>query len=463
MNIKTLFIFFITILMTLSVSFALEASRNEAEAATLSLSCSSSTSSSVTLRYSYSNATSPAIYRGGTRVAGFPSGSNSGTYTNRGLSAGTSYTYTLRSGSATNSATCKTEGGSTTTVQPRTYTPVTRTAPTITYPTYNQPRVTTTYTPLYPSYTPTYQPVYVPGRVTTTTPAPTPTPVLVKSPEGTLSCLSVSENSVTLGYTLKDATNASVFRGTERVHAIGSGTRSGSFVEEGLAPDTTYEFYLRNGLFNYSDQLSRVICTTEKKVEEEKKEELYITKSVKSLERDGSLLNNITVAPGEKVSFSIRISAGEKDVTGVEVRDILPGKVISLGNLRLDGTSVSGNIEEGVNIGTIYAGESKTLTFDAQINSRDHFDVGSTTLVNTARVTSREVSKSDTATLYVIKGEVAGPPTEVPTGITGNGFVDYAMIPLSALSLIFIFFKAPILGAVRRVNDLRTEMISELI
>jgi uncharacterized repeat protein (TIGR01451 family) len=480
MKVKSLFIFFTIITVTILASFALEASRNEVEAATLSLSCSSSTSSSITLRYSYSNATSPAIYRGGTRVAGLPSGSNSGTYTNRGLSAGKSYTYTLRSGNTTRTATCRTSGGTTTTTPRATTTPRTTTTSRTTYPTYSYtptyaPRAQVTdWKPLMPSYTPTYaspasqtdwKPLmpsytYAPTPTTTTTPTPTPTP---KTVSGTITCVSATENSITISYNLENAENASVFRGTTRVNVIGSGTRSGSFVETGLAPGTSYEFYLRNGLFNYSNQLSRVLCRTESRTISEEKEELYVTKVVRSQERESGWVNSVTVSPGETVSFSIRVTAGESNLNSVELKDILPRNMEYVGNLKIDGTSVSGNIIEGINIGGISRTQSKTITFDARVYPRDYFEVGTTTLTNTARASYSNIVATDTATLSVIKGEVAGPPTEVPTGVTGNTFFDYVLLPFLLTALAFILFRKNIIGLVKKLEDTRREVRAEWI
>jgi uncharacterized repeat protein (TIGR01451 family) len=472
MKIKSLFIFFTIITVTLLTSFVLEANINEVEAATLSLSCSSSTSSSVTLRYSYSSATSPTIYRDGSKVAGLPSGSNSGTYTNRGLSAGTSYTYTLRSGNTTKTATCKTSGGTTTV--PKTSTPTTTSpAPKTTYPTYSYtpvyaaPAPVTDWKPWYPEYNPTYAPSapvtdWKPWYPEYTPTYSTQTPVQ-SIPAGSIRCSAETENSITLSYDLENGNNAAVFRGDERIHAIGSGTRSGSFVESGLAPGTTYEFYLRNGLFAYSDQLSRVSCKTKDQSVVDSEKEFYIQKSVRSLEREGTWVNSITVSPGEVVSFSIKVTAGDTNLNSVEVKDILPRNIEYLGNIKVDGASALGNITEGVNIGGISRLQSKTVTFDAKIYSRENFDIGTTILTNTARVSSLGVTLTDTAVLNVIKGEVAGPPTVVPTGITGNTTFDYLLLPLLLTALLFILFRKHFLVLVKRLEVARNELKAEWI
>ncbi len=165
MNIKSLFIFFITIFLTLSVSFVLEVRKNEVEASSLSISCGPSTSSSITVRYSYSSSESVKLYVDGSSRATFAPGSQSNrSYTARSLSPGRSYTFTIRSGSSARSTTCKTNSVTTTKTPSSTTTvpSTTRTVPTTTYPTYSYnpvyaaPAPVTNWKPLHFKYTPVY-------------------------------------------------------------------------------------------------------------------------------------------------------------------------------------------------------------------------------------------------------------------------------------------------------------------
>ncbi|MEA2092764.1 MAG: hypothetical protein U9P61_02235 [Patescibacteria group bacterium] len=66
-------------------------------------------------------------------------------------------------------------------------------------------------------------------------------------PSGTLSCVITTEDSIKVGYTTNDATDAHLFLGSTSVLDIGSGDDSGSYTEDGLEADTTYTFYLRDG------------------------------------------------------------------------------------------------------------------------------------------------------------------------------------------------------------------------
>ncbi len=46
-------------------------------------------------------------------------------------------------------------------------------------------------------------------------------------------------------------------------------------------------------------------------------------------------------------------------------------------------------------------------------------------------------------------------PTEVPTGVTGNGFLDYFLLPLLLSILIFIVFKKQIIAFTKRLERAR--------
>ena len=280
-------------------------------------------------------------------------------------------------------------------------------------------------------------------------------------PSGTIRCYDATEDSITVSYEVEHGSNASVFRESNRIVVIGSGTRSGSYTATGLTSGTSYDFYLRNGLFTYSDKLSKVTCKTESRPEPEIEEKLYVEKSVKSIERDSNWVNSISVNPGEKIRFSIRVGTGKGEISNIKVKDILPSRVSVIGNLKIDGGPVSGDIEEGINIGSIPASRSKIITFDAEVHGRSEFSVGSTTLINKATVSSKDIHAEDTASLKVIKGEVVGPPTKVPTGVTGIDFVDYLGIPLFLFSGIGLLFRRHLLTLLSRLAWIRREVRSD--
>jgi hypothetical protein len=275
---------------------------------------------------------------------------------------------------------------------------------------------------------------------------------------GELSCYSSTDNSIRLSYDFYGGSNVSLFRGSTRIETWTQSSRSGRITDTGLSADRSYTYYLRNGRFTSSTLLDRVVCRTS---DDDKEESLSITKRVKSVERDTVYYNSLGVSPGELVNYSIRVTANDALAKDVVVKDSLPARVNYVGNLRVDGTRVSGDIEKGLNIGDIEEGEHKEVTFDARIAGRDHFLIGITSITNVARVTSKNDTETDTATVRVTRERITVTPTEIPTGITGNTFMDYVALPFIFTILLFIIFKRHFLALVRKIEGARKEVREE--
>ncbi len=282
-----------------------------------------------------------------------------------------------------------------------------------------------------------------------------------KDPWGDLECDYEGEDFITLFYDVENATNASIFRGSTRIRTVGSGDRSGTYRDTGLSPDTSYVYYLRNGRSTSSERLARVVCRTDS---EEKEEELTVRKRVKSLDRDTYYTSSLNALPGELLSYSIRITAGDDRVRDVEVKDTMPSDRIRYdGNLRVDGTRVSGNIEDGIDIGNIDGGEYKEVTFNAKVAPRDEFLIGTTSITNVARATSRDTTDTGSATVRVKRERPTAPPTEVPTGITGNGAVDYVLLPFLLIVVTLFLFRRQFGEMVKKIGETGKEVRADFM
>lgn len=274
---------------------------------------------------------------------------------------------------------------------------------------------------------------------------------------GDLTCYSETKNSITLSYDAENVTNASIFRGSTRIRTVGSGNVFGTYRDTGLSPDTSYVYYLRDGRYTSSDRLARVVCSTD--YEEEKEEELVVTKRVKSLDRNIGYTSSLSALPGESLNYSVRIDAEKEDARDVIVKDTMPGEKIKYdGNLRVDGVRVSGNIENGIDIGDISKGDYKTVTFDAKVTQREDFLIGTTSITNVARATSKNATDTGKATVHVTRKRPTAPPTEVPTGITGNGIVDYILLPLLLAMTILFLFRKQFSGLAKRIENVSREV-----
>ncbi|MDP2864433.1 MAG: hypothetical protein Q8N73_02140, partial [bacterium] len=168
---------------------------------------------------------------------------------------------------------------------------------------------------------------------------------------------------------------------------------------------------------------------------------LNISKTVRNITDNTTFQESVAADPLERVEFNILItSTGSTGVQSVIVKDSLPLHITYQNNLKIDGISSAGDILTGLNLGTISPGQSKVITFEAQVSSEDQFIYGITTLTNAAIAYNVNTAKTDTAQIIVPRKAVAGAATEVKTGIV-NRALDYILFPLIITFIIILVFK----------------------
>ncbi len=179
-----------------------------------------------------------------------------------------------------------------------------------------------------------------------------------------------------------------------------------------------------------------------------------INKTVRNTTDNTAWQNEVSADPGEFLVYSIQITAtGGSSVSNVILTDTLPAKIIYRGNLKIDGVSSSGDIISGLNLGTLYSGQSKTVTFEAQAASVNDFNFGTTTLTNTATVSSGSTTNSDTATVSVLKRGVAGAVTGISTGVN----------PLYVLPFFVLILSLILYLSVRYLENSKNPLIRKML
>ncbi|MBM3257860.1 MAG: DUF11 domain-containing protein [Candidatus Nealsonbacteria bacterium] len=168
-----------------------------------------------------------------------------------------------------------------------------------------------------------------------------------------------------------------------------------------------------------------------------------VEKTIRNLSKGTGYSDLIYAEPGEVLTVGIVVRAGNSTLYNVTVKDTLPSGFIFRGELKIDSVSTSGDILNGLNIGTLSAGQQKIITFRADVASAESFTFGQTQLTNTALATSASYSKSDTAKVIVSRGAVAG-ATTISTGLTNNLFLDSFLLPLLATLLLIWILKSKI-------------------
>jgi len=168
---------------------------------------------------------------------------------------------------------------------------------------------------------------------------------------------------------------------------------------------------------------------------------LNISKTVRNITDNTTFQESISADPLDRIEFNILItSTGSTGAQNVTVKDSLPLHITYQNNLKINGVSSAGDILTGLNLGTISPGQSKVITFEAQVASEDKFIYGITTLTNAAIAYNVNTAKTDTAQIIVPRKAVAGAATEVKTGIV-NRALDYILFPLIITFIIILVFK----------------------
>lgn len=195
---------------------------------------------------------------------------------------------------------------------------------------------------------------------------------------------------------------------------IGSlaGRQTKSITFEVRVAQESYFSYGLNTLTNYGyvrgDNISQRSDTAQVLVRRETQPtgDLSIYKTARNITRgESSWSKVITAKPGEQVAFSLRIeSISNSTIYNIIVSDALPYQLSYIsGSTRIDGSYTSDGITRGgINLGSFYARQVKTITFEATIASETSFVFGTNVLTNYGYVRADNISqRNDTAQVNV--------------------------------------------------------------
>lgn len=156
---------------------------------------------------------------------------------------------------------------------------------------------------------------------------------------------------------------------------------------------------------------------------------LLVEKLARNISQKQAAWQNIVSAvPYDRIEFKIELTA-TSDTANIFLKDLLPQGLSYQGNLKIDGKASNQNITSTLKIGDLAAGQTKVVTFQAQVLPENSFNIGTTGLTNLVQVRANFMPEiSDSASLNVIKGPakfaVAGqeeaPYAEVSDDATGT-------------------------------------------
>ena len=101
----------------------------------------------------------------------------------------------------------------------------------------------------------------------------------------------------------------------------------------------------------------------------------------------------LQMAPGENIDFLMIVkNLGDKQ-ENISAKAELPAEVVYKGNLKLNNESVSGDIKQGVNIGSLESKEVKIITFQGQVEKQSAIKNKEVNIVATAK--AGDLSQTD--------------------------------------------------------------------
>jgi uncharacterized repeat protein (TIGR01451 family) len=183
---------------------------------------------------------------------------------------------------------------------------------------------------------------------------------------------------------------------------------------------------------------------------------LTVNKTVRNLSNGSGFASSTYASPSDMVMFMITVQAnGAQTAQNVFVRDLFPANLIyknqlvvacsstgstygNYNNCNNSNYNYSGDVTSGINLGAVYAGQTVTITYQAQLASAYNFSYGTTTLNNNVSVTSSNGSNpTSNASIIVTRTAVYG-ASAVSTGLTNNFWADSFFLPL-LITLILIW------------------------
>jgi uncharacterized repeat protein (TIGR01451 family) len=160
---------------------------------------------------------------------------------------------------------------------------------------------------------------------------------------------------------------------------------------------------------------------------------LQVTKTGRNLSLGNLNWSPSTAAsPSDILQFNITVqNTGTQTVNNVTLTDTLPQTLLYNNNLTVDGLPNFGTITS-LSLVSINPGQTRTVTYQAQVAPAQNFSFGASTIINSATVSSSDYGVTrgtGSASVIVTRQGVLG-ATTVSTGLTNNFFADSFFLPL---------------------------------
>lgn len=166
-----------------------------------------------------------------------------------------------------------------------------------------------------------------------------------------------------------------------------------------------------------------------------------VTQKIRNLTKQNFVwMDSLQADAGDRIEFQITLTwQGTQSTQNVLLHEALAEKLLYVNNLKIDGTPLPGDISrENVGIGTLTSGQSRIVSFEAQVVAAELLNPGTANLVNTVTVFNSEGGATTSTSVQVTK---PGSPTDVSTGPLSLWMIWFALffvVALFAGSFLFL-------------------------
>ena len=178
-------------------------------------------------------------------------------------------------------------------------------------------------------------------------------------------------------------------------------------------------------------------------------EGLAVSALVKLKGENNPWKKDLSVEPGDDLSFLVVVATAQNtSAENVVFQNVLPQNIQFVGDLKINDSFSGGSLVGGVDLGTLSAGESKIITFEARVEPVANFSLGSTYLnnISTVRYDDGKIV-NDSVGIEVIKSEslaAAGSLFSQIVKIIGSAafwlVILFLIILLIVMSLVAYYF-----------------------
>ena len=146
------------------------------------------------------------------------------------------------------------------------------------------------------------------------------------------------------------------------------------------------------------------------------------------------------VDSNSQIYFKISaVNNSANQINNVNVSANIPNEISSLGNLKVDGTAVSGDIVSGISIGSLAPASSKSITFEGKTQT---IPTNASKQANTT-ISASGNTQSDSVTINLNPGQSSQATASVSNAAEKSGFWEFVkrwyLWILVGLVLIFLF------------------------